>query len=128
MPFVHIFHSRDFTQERIEHLGDAVHRALIDAFGIAPDDMFQAFSAQKAGSQLLVTPAFLGIRHSADAVFVQITCAPGRTADQKRTLFAAVAAQAHAMADVDPEDVIINLVESSRENWSFGNGLAQFAA
>lgn len=128
MPFVHIFHSRDFNQERIEHLGDAVHQALMGAFDVPPDDLFQAFSSHTAGSQLRVTQAFLGIRHSADAVFVQITCAPGRTADQKRTLFAAIVAHAHAMADADPEDVIINLVESSRENWSFGNGLAQLAA
>jgi 4-oxalocrotonate tautomerase len=26
-----------------------------------------------------------------------------------------------------PEDVFINLVEVRRENWSFGNGLAQYA-
>ncbi|MGQ3054856.1 MAG: tautomerase family protein [Roseateles sp.] len=128
MPFVHIFHGRDFNQERIEHLGDSVHRALMEAFDVPPDDMFQAFSVHTAGSQLRVTPAFLGIRHSADAVFVQITCAPGRTDERRRTLLAAIVAHAHAMADVNPEDVIINLVESSRENWSFGNDLAQLAA
>lgn len=128
MPFVHIFHSRDFSKERIEHLGDAVHRALMDAFSVPSDGLFQAFSARATGCQLRVTPEFLGIRHSADAVFVQITCAPGRTVEQKRTLFAAIASHAHAMANVDPEDVIVNLVESGRENWSFGNGLAQLAA
>lgn len=128
MPFVHIFHNRDFNQERIEHLGDAVHRALGDAFDVPPDDLFQALSSHTAGSQLRVTRAFLGIRHSADAVFVQITCPPGRTGEQKRTLFAAIVAHTHAVTDVDPEDVIINVVESGRENWSFGNGLAQLAA
>jgi phenylpyruvate tautomerase PptA (4-oxalocrotonate tautomerase family) len=100
----------------------------MDAFGVPSDDLFQAFSAHTTGCPLRITPAFLGIRHSADAVIVQITCAPGRTVDQKRTLFAAIAAHAHAMADVEPEDVIVNLVESGRENWSFGNGLAQLAA
>jgi len=128
VPFVHIFHSRDFSQERVEHLGDAVHQALMDTFGVASDDLFQAFSARSAGSQLRITPAFLGIRHSADAVFVQITCAPGRTVEQKRALFAAIVSHAQAMAHVDPGDVIVNLVESSRENWSFGNGHAQLAA
>ena len=26
-----------------------------------------------------------------------------------------------------PEDVFINLIEVKRENWSFGNGIAQYA-
>jgi 4-oxalocrotonate tautomerase len=128
VPFVHIFHNRDFSQERVEHLGDAVHQALMDTFGVASDDLFQAFSARSTGSQLRVPPAFLGIRHSDDAVFVQITCAPGRTAELKRALFAAIAFHAQAIAHVDPGDVIVNLVESSREKWAFGNGLAQLAA
>jgi len=28
---------------------------------------------------------------------------------------------------VRPEDVLINLVEVKKENWSFGNGIAQYA-
>lgn len=28
---------------------------------------------------------------------------------------------------VRPEDVFINLVEVKKENWSFGNGVAQYA-
>ena len=132
MPFVHTFQSRDFSQERVEHLGDAVHQALMDAFGVPSDDLFQAFSARTTGCQLRVTPAFLGIRHSADVVIVQITYTPGRTVEQKRTLFAAMSfhaqAMAMAMANIDPEGFIVNLVEFGRENWSFGNGLAQLAA
>ncbi|ARN22197.1 tautomerase family protein [Piscinibacter gummiphilus] len=102
MPFVHILHSRDFSQERVEQLEDAVHRALMGTFGVASDDLFQAFSARSVGCQLRITPAFLGIRHAADAAFVQITCAPGRTVEQKRALFAAIASHAQAMANADP--------------------------
>lgn len=127
MPFVHIFHSRDFDPDRVEQLGDAVHQALIEAFGISSDDRFQASSVH-TGPRLRVAPSFLGVRHSADAVFIQITCAPGRTLEQKQNLFAAIADHAQVLARVNPEDVIVNLLESARENWSFGNGLAQLAA
>jgi 4-oxalocrotonate tautomerase len=30
-------------------------------------------------------------------------------------------------AGMRPEDVFINLVEVAKENWSFGNGIAQYA-
>jgi len=29
---------------------------------------------------------------------------------------------------VRPQDVFINLVEVRKENWSFGNGIAQYAS
>lgn len=60
-------------------------------------------------------------------VFVQITCAEGRTIDQKKALYARIAEKLSADARIRKEDVIINLVETRRENWSFGNGLAPFA-
>ena len=30
--------------------------------------------------------------------------------------------------DVRPQDVFINLVEVKKENWSFGNGIVQYAS
>lgn len=127
MPFVQIFHGWDVGDARASLLGDGVHSALVQAFSIPPDDFFQVLSARVAGQSLRVSPEFLGIRHSADAVFVQVTCAPGRSQSQKKALYAAIADNARAVAGLASEDVIVNLVESSRENWSFGNGLAQLA-
>ncbi len=126
MPFVHLFHGWDRKDARVRKLGDTVHRAMVEAFAIPDEDCFQAFSSHAAGHQLRITPQFLGIEHSADAVFLQITCAPGRSVAQKKVLYAAIASNAQADAGLSPQDLIINLVESSRENWSFGNGIAQF--
>lgn len=127
MPFVHIFHGWDSGDARIAELGDCVHRALVDTFAVPAEDHFQVLSSHTPGSQLRISPDFLGIRHSADAAFVQITCAPGRTLAQKKALYAAIASYAHAATGMDPQDVLVNLVETSRENWSFGNGNVQFA-
>jgi 4-oxalocrotonate tautomerase len=33
----------------------------------------------------------------------------------------------HEALQVRREDVLINLVECAKENWSFGNGVAQYA-
>jgi 4-oxalocrotonate tautomerase len=41
-------------------------------------------------------------------------------------LYAAIANNVSKGADVRAEDIIINLTETKRENWSFGNGKASF--
>ena len=51
----------------------------------------------------------------------------GRTLEVKRAFYARVAALLKDELDVRPEDVLINLVEVPKENWSFGNGEAQYA-
>ena len=69
---------------------------------------------------------YLGIKHTGNMVFVQITCSPGRSLEKKRALYAAIAASLSNDAGFAIEDVVINLVETARENWSFGNGVAAY--
>ncbi|MCF8198421.1 MAG: tautomerase family protein [Sulfuritalea sp.] len=99
---------------------------MVETFNVPLDDRFQII-ARDATADLVCAPEFLGIRHSEQVVFIQITCAPGRTADMKRALYAGIASRIEAGAGISASDVVISLVESARENWSFGNGLAQFA-
>jgi 4-oxalocrotonate tautomerase len=60
-------------------------------------------------------------------VFIQITLNTGRTVDQKRAFYKAIADRLHERLSLRREDVFIGLVEVSKENWSFGNGEAQYA-
>lgn len=60
-------------------------------------------------------------------MFIQITLSEGRTVEQKKALYLAIAHGLEREAGVRPEDVFINLVEVRKENWSFGNGIAQYA-
>lgn len=57
----------------------------------------------------------------------QITCAEGRSTEQKKALYLRIADNVSADAGVSRADVIISLVETKCENWSLGNGLAPFA-
>ena len=75
----------------------------------------------------MCTPEFLGIQHASHVVFVQISCSPGRSLDMKKALYAKIATDVAAASSFKVEDVIINLLETSRENWSFGLGVAQYA-
>ena len=71
---------------------------------------------------------YLGIARSSDLVVIQITLSSGRTLEQKRALYRRFADNLGNAVGLRPEDVWINLVEVAKENWSFGNGVASYAA
>lgn len=110
----------------IAEVADAVHQALVAAFDVPLDDRFQTV-ARRAEDELVYPAEFLGVAHGSRLLVLQITCAPGRSVERKRALFAQIAQRVADQGHFAASDVIVSLVESARENWSFGNGLAQFA-
>jgi 4-oxalocrotonate tautomerase len=107
-------------------IGAVVYRAMVDTIGVPVDDNFQVISEHDPES-LVYDPGYLGIRRSDGFVAIQITLNEGRTVAAKKKLFATIAQQLRRELDVRPEDVLISLVEVKKENWSFGNGVAQYA-
>ena len=127
MPLVRISHATDKTENYAEALSLGVHRALIDAFGIPENDYFQIITEHLPAKGLRYPKSFLGIDHGEEVVFVQITAAEGRSTEQKKALYSAIVDRLSENPGVEKSDIIINLVETKRENWSFGNGDAPFA-
>lgn len=125
MPLVRIDTTQRLPPDRRRALGDAVHRAMVETLNVPADDRFQIIVGH-ADDVLSVTPSYVGISHGPNVVLVQITLNAGRTLDQKRAFYRRVADDLHA-AGVPREDVIVNLVEVVKENWSFGNGEATYA-
>jgi 4-oxalocrotonate tautomerase len=107
-------------------IGDAVHQALVQTMNVPADDKFQIITGH-GSSQIVYPREYLGIRHTDAIVIIQITLNSGRTVEQKRALYAAVADLLGAAPGVPRSDIIINLVEVVKENWSFGDGIAQYA-
>ena len=126
MPLVRIDTLEGFTAAQRAEIGAGVHEALVEAIGIPAQDRFQVIAAHPSGS-LVFDPDYLGIHRTPGVVFVQITLSSGRSLEQKRALFSAIARNLAARPGVRPEDVFVNLVEVAKENWSFGNGIAQYA-
>ena len=125
MPLVRISLRQGTSAEYRKALSDGVHRAMIEAIAIPPDDRFQVIT-EYLPEALIYDPQYLGVHRSDRVVFVQITMSFGRKPQQKRKLYkrmAEILAQAPGLL---PEDLLINLVETSWENWSFGNGEAQY--
>lgn len=126
MPLVRIDTTQAFPPERRRAIGEVVHRAMVGILNVPEEDRFQVITAH-ADDGLSVAPRYLGIEHGTDVVLVQITLNAGRTVEQKRDFYRRVADDLHAEVGVRREDVIVNLVEVAKENWSFGNGDAPYA-
>jgi phenylpyruvate tautomerase PptA (4-oxalocrotonate tautomerase family) len=58
---------------------------------------------------------------------IQITANDTRTVEQKKALYKGIAERLSKSPGVRTQDILINLVEVKKENWSFGNGEAQYA-
>ncbi|QPF75692.1 tautomerase family protein [Roseateles sp. DAIF2] len=126
MPFVQISLRSGKPESYKQALFDGVYRALRETFNVPEDDQFMTITEHEAAS-FRYGASYLGIVRSDDLVFIQITANNTRTLEQKKALFARIAALLGEQPGIRPEDVFVNLVEVAKENWSFGNGLAQYA-
>ena len=125
MPFVRIDLREGKNAEYRKALGDGVHRAMMEALAIPPDDRFQVITEHPAQG-LIYDPQYLGVKRSDNVVLVQITLSAGRKPQQKRKLFKRMAEILAEAPGLKSADLVINLVEVVWENWSFGNGEAQY--
>ena len=107
-------------------VGDIVYEAMIETLKAPKDDRFQIITEHPADA-IIADENYLGVRRTKDCIFIQLTLNAGRTVEQKKAFYKAVADALHARLGLRPEDVFINLIEVQKENWSFGNGIAQYA-
>ena len=107
-------------------VGEVVYDAMMATLNVPKDDRFQIITEHPA-TGLVFDPGYLGVQRSKDCLCIQITLNDGRTVDQKRAFYKAIADGLATRLGLRREDVVINLVEVRKENWSFGNGEAQYA-
>jgi 4-oxalocrotonate tautomerase len=126
MPLVRIDLPETSSSVEISSISNAIHAAMVKSFNVPDTDRFQIIS-KHSQDEIICSENFLDVKHSNHVVFVQITCAPGRTTEMKKSLYALIVSNIAKETSFSANDVIINLVETHRENWSFGNGIAQYA-
>ena len=126
MPLVRISLVKGKPAAYRRKVGDAIHRALVEAMRVPPLDRFQLITEHEAGD-LVYDSNYLGIARTSDLVVVQVTLSTGRSLAQKRDLYRRIAENLASDVGLRTEDVWINLVEVATENWSFGNGVASYA-
>jgi 4-oxalocrotonate tautomerase len=125
MPLVRIALREGKSDQYRRAVADGVHQAMVEAIDAPPQDRFQIITEHSA-NDLIYDPAYLGIERGDDVVMVQITLSAGRKPPQKRKLFKRMAEILLDNPGLRPQDLMVNLVEVAWENWSFGNGEAQY--
>jgi phenylpyruvate tautomerase PptA (4-oxalocrotonate tautomerase family) len=126
MPLVRVDLKKQQDPTYAKRIGQQIYAALRSAIGVPENDNFQVL-AEHDEQHFIFDPQYLGIQRSDGLVVIQITLSEGRTLEQKKLLYKTIVENLNTQLAVRLEDVFINLVEVKKENWSFGNGIAQYA-
>jgi len=125
MPLVHIDLREGKPANYKKAIGDAVQRALVEHLNVPVRDHFQIIH-EHTPDHLIYNPGYLDIERSDDIVVIQVTLSAGRSTEQKQAFYKRLADLLQEHPGLRPQDILIHLVENTREDWSFGNGEAQY--
>jgi 4-oxalocrotonate tautomerase len=106
---------------------EGIYRAMRETFAVPDEDRFLIVNEHDAG-HFDYSRSYLQIDRSDDLVIIQITANDTRTVDQKKALYRRIAELLTSDPGIRREDILISIVEVAKENWSFGNGIAQYAS
>jgi 4-oxalocrotonate tautomerase len=126
MPLVRIDLRRGKSAEYKKAICDGVYQALREIFKVPENDRFMVVTDHD-DADFIHSQTYLGIEHIKDFIILQLTVNNTRTVEQKKQLYARIVALLAENPGIKPPDVFINLVEVDVSDWSFGNGIAQYA-
>jgi phenylpyruvate tautomerase PptA (4-oxalocrotonate tautomerase family) len=125
MPLLHISLRAGKPDSYRQAIFDSLYRAMRETLNVPVDDQFMTIT-EHTSANFRYGMAF-GVSRSDDLVYIQITVFDTRTVEQKKALFRRIAELLGESPGIRPEDVFVNILDSAKENWSVGHGLAQFA-
>jgi 4-oxalocrotonate tautomerase len=107
-------------------IADSVYEALRETFNVPENDFFATVTEHEQ-PDFIYDRSYFNIARTDDLVLIQMTVSNTRTVAQKKALYRGIAERLGKNPGLRPQDVFINLVEVAKENWSFGEGQAQYA-
>lgn len=123
MPFLRVDAYEGRSKEQVEEVLDAIHRAVVSAFGVPLRDRYQVYQ-EHSESSFIVQDTGLGIERSKNFIFIGIT-SRRRSEAQKRGLYTNLVDELRTVG-IEPNDIAVAIVTNSDADWSFGHGRAQF--
>ena len=124
MPLMRIDLVEGRSEEEIQAISNAVHRAMLAAFHVPERDRYQIITELKP-SRLVMEATGLDIPRTNNRIMIQVVTQP-RPPDQKENFYKLVCKELEASAGIASTDVMVSMVENTDEDWSFGLGRAQF--
>jgi 4-oxalocrotonate tautomerase len=127
MPLARIDISKDTSNELIRIVSEAVYRAMVEVANVPAHDKFQVINRHAPDEMIYPQEGYLGLNYTPGLIIIQVTWVGGRSTDVKKKFYRQIADEIHEKGGVRKQDVWINLVDTAREDWSFGNGEMQYA-
>jgi len=126
MPFTQIQLKKGKSVEFRRALMEQVYLAMRETIAIPEDDRFATITELEPDN-FNNSGNYANIERSDNVVFIQITLNAGRTVEKKKALYAEIAKRLSDDPGIRTEDIVISLVEVAMQDWSLGNGIAQYA-
>ncbi|MGR5286420.1 tautomerase family protein [Vibrio maritimus] len=123
MPLINITLAEGKSEEYLETVGNTLHEALMETWGIPEHDRFHIFNEIKP-EHFYIDRVMWGVERSNDVIVFHFTTTP-RTSEMKAAFFKRLPELLKERLNLRPEDVFISLAPNTREDWSFGNGKQQ---
>lgn len=124
MPLLYVDLIEGRTPSEVRTLLDAIHDAVLDAFGVPERDRYQVVRTHPA-YEIVAEDTGLGMDRSSRLVVVHVV-SRRRTRAMKEKFYELLASNLAERCGVDPADLIVSITENGDEDWSFGHGRAQF--
>lgn len=126
MPFVRVHLRRGQSQAYHQAIVDNVYEALRETYNVPEEDRFMVID-EFDPEHFHYSRSYMNVARSDHFVLLQLTVSNTRSIEQKKALYRRIVERLGDAPGIRAEDIFINLVEVAKENWSFGNGLAQYA-
>jgi hypothetical protein len=112
------------SESEIRKILDSTHEVLLQTLKVPKHDRYQVVHEHKR-SRVIVEDTGLGFVRSDHVLLLQVTSRP-RSREMKENFYRLLVERLATHCGISPDDVIVNFVTNTEEDWSFGAGRAQF--
>jgi len=124
MPFLRIDLVEGRSGAELKELLDAIHSAMLAAFKVPERDRYQIVHEHPA-AEMRIEDTGLGIPRTERIVMVQVTTRP-RSRLEKQSFYELLCQELLRRCGVKASDVVVSITQNADEDWTFGDGRAQF--
>jgi phenylpyruvate tautomerase PptA (4-oxalocrotonate tautomerase family) len=126
MPLIRISLRAGKPADYRQAIAENVYESLRETFTVPENDFFATVDELEP-HDFIYDSKYFNIERTEDFVLIQLTVSNTRTVDQKKALYRRIVERLGKNPGIRPQDIFLNLLEVAKENWSFGNGEAQYA-
>lgn len=124
MPFTRISLLKGKSPHYLQALSDSLHQAMVETFDVPPADRFHIINQCEPG-ELIFDRNYLAGPRSDDFVLFAVTAGKPRDTATKRAFYRRLIALLGQSPGMRPQDVMVVIATSARDEWSFGDGEMQ---